>query len=93
VRKLAWALALIVAMSALSYSAVSLARWEWTRALYFGLVFLAAEVAVATALVLRRLGSGTGDNVAHDPEVLARIRASPPARRRASTGWTRCRDR
>lgn len=38
-----------------AYMAVSLNRWEWNRALFFGLIVLIAEVAVATALVLRRL--------------------------------------
>ena len=34
---------------------VSLNRWEWNRALFFGLIVLIAEVALATGLVLRRL--------------------------------------
>jgi hypothetical protein len=37
------------------YMIVSLNRWEWNRALFFGLIVLIAEVALATALVLRRL--------------------------------------
>ncbi len=37
------------------YMVVSLNRWEWNRALFFGLIFLIAEVALATGLVLRRL--------------------------------------
>ncbi|HKF92276.1 MAG TPA: hypothetical protein VKC52_12470 [Acidimicrobiia bacterium] len=37
------------------YMIVSLNRWEWNRALFFGLIFLIAEVALATGLVLRRL--------------------------------------
>lgn len=37
------------------YTVVSVARWEWNRALFFGLLFLAAEVGLAAALVLRRL--------------------------------------
>jgi hypothetical protein len=37
------------------YMIVSLNRWEWNRALFFGLLFLIAEVALATGLVLRRL--------------------------------------
>ena len=34
---------------------VSLNRWEWNRALFFGLIVLIAEVGLATGLVLRRL--------------------------------------
>lgn len=37
------------------YMVVSLNRWEWNRALFFGLIVLIAEVALATGLVLRRL--------------------------------------
>ena len=34
---------------------VSLNRWEWNRALFFGLIVLIAEIGLATGLVLRRL--------------------------------------
>jgi hypothetical protein len=34
---------------------VSLNRWEWNRALFFGLVVLISEVGLATGLVLRKL--------------------------------------
>lgn len=54
-KKLVWLFAVATLVAAAAYSIVSLNRWEWTRALYFGLVALLAEVAVATALVLRRL--------------------------------------
>jgi len=37
------------------YMIVSLNRWEWNRALFFGIIVLIAEVALATGLVLRRL--------------------------------------
>ena len=37
------------------YMIVSLNRWEWNRALFFGLIVLIAEVGLATGLVLRRL--------------------------------------
>ena len=32
---------------------VSLNRWEWNRALFFGLIVLIAEVGLATGLILR----------------------------------------
>ena len=37
------------------YMVVSLNRWEWNRALFFGLIFLIAEVALATGLAPRRV--------------------------------------
>lgn len=79
-RRIAWATAVVTAVAALGYSLVSLARWEWTRALYFGLVFLSAEVAIATALVLRRVGTGAPPTSPRDDRVRSRIRASRPPR-------------
>ena len=38
-----------------AYLLVYLYRWEWNRALISGLFFVAAEVALATSMVLRRL--------------------------------------
>ena len=52
----AWAVAVATLVAAGVYTVVSLARWEWNRALFFGLVFVAAELALAAALILRRLG-------------------------------------
>jgi hypothetical protein len=37
------------------YMIVSLNRWEWNRALFFGLIVLIAEIGLATALVHRKL--------------------------------------
>lgn len=51
----AWAFATATLVAAGGYTVVSLVRWEWNRALFFAIVFVAAEVAMATALVLRRL--------------------------------------
>lgn len=39
-----------------TYTVVSLARWEWTRAQFFGLVFLAAELGLVAGMVLSKLG-------------------------------------
>lgn len=80
-KQVAWLVAVATLAVAGAYSTVSLGRWEWSRALYFGLVFLAAEIAVATGLVLRRLRPGAGRVPPDiDPEVLARLRASRPPR-------------
>jgi hypothetical protein len=60
------------------YFFVYLWRWEWNRALIAGLLFVATEVAMATATVLRRLRALDGRLTAPDPAVLARIRESAP---------------
>lgn len=54
-RSVAWLIAVATLVAAGVYTIVSLARWEWNRALFFAVVFVAAEVGLATALVLRRL--------------------------------------
>lgn len=54
-RKLAWVAAVVTLVATGAYVFVYLYRWEWHRALIAGVLFLAAEVAVCTALVLRRL--------------------------------------
>lgn len=70
----------VLAVTAL-YFFVYLWRWEWNRALIAGVLFVATEVAVATAAVLHRLRTLEGRMAAPDPAVLARIRESgPPAR-------------
>lgn len=53
---IAWGVAALTLVAAGVYTMVSLARWEWTRALFFAIVFVAAEVLLATAAVLSRLG-------------------------------------
>lgn len=52
----AWAVAVMTLVVAGIYTMVSLARWEWTRALFFAIVFVAAEVMVLGAALLSRLG-------------------------------------
>ena len=85
-KKLAWVAGVATLVVAAAYSTVSLNRWEWSRALYFGLVVLVAEVGLATALVLRRLGPPRSDSVAApagvDPQVLRRLRESRPTANR-----------
>jgi hypothetical protein len=71
-----------------TYVFVYLGRWEWNRAVLSGIFFLAAEVAMATALVLdrmkkmeRRLASTARTREEGPPPALARIQetAPPPA--------------
>ena len=73
--KLASLLGVIVLLATGLYFFVYLWRWEWNRAMVAGLLFVAAEVGMATALVLRRIGR-LGQMAA--PEVVARIRETAP---------------
>ncbi|MCW2615796.1 MAG: rane protein of unknown function [Frankiales bacterium] len=52
---LSWTIGLLALVGSGSYVLVYLWRWEWHRALLVGLLFVAALVVMATALVLRRL--------------------------------------
>jgi hypothetical protein len=62
------------------YFFVYLWRWEWNRALIAGVLFVATEVAMASAVVLGRLRRMEERLQAPDPAVLARIReTAPPA--------------
>jgi hypothetical protein len=55
VKMIAWLAGIATLLGGAFYMIVSLNRWEWNRALFFGLIVLIAEVALATGLVLRRL--------------------------------------
>ena len=72
-----------------AFMVVSLNRWEWNRALFFGLIVLIAEVGLAAGLVMKRIA-----RLEHalkppaDPAVLDIIReARPPSADRFS--WLR----
>jgi hypothetical protein len=75
-KKLAWAFALGTLLAAGSYSVLSLNRWEWSRALYFGLVVLVAEIGLATALVLRKLDQQAAADADERAEVRNILRTS-----------------
>ena len=59
------------------YMVVSLNRWEWNRALFFGLIVLIAEVGLATGLVLRKLDR-IGSTAHPGAETLDVLRATRP---------------
>jgi hypothetical protein len=87
VRPLAW-LTGIGTLVAAAYMVVSLNRWEWNRALYFGLVVLIAEVGLAAGLVLRRIKRVEQAQEETDPAVREILRAHrPPSRDRFA--WLR----
>jgi hypothetical protein len=56
VKIIGWLAGLGTLLAGAFYMVISLNRWEWNRALFFGLIVLIAEVGLATGLVLRRLG-------------------------------------
>lgn len=54
-RIVAWTVGAVTLVVAAAYTIVSLARWEWNRALFFGLAFVAAELGLVAGAVLSRL--------------------------------------
>ena len=77
---IAWLAGIGTLVAGALYMVVSLNRWEWNRALFFGLIVLIAEVGLATALVLRRLARLEHVSSRVDPAVANIIReARPPS--------------
>ena len=80
-----WAVGVLTLAAAAVYFFRYLYYWEWHRALITGIIFVAAEVAVATGMVLRKLSRAererdTGAAAKPDPAVLARIQQTRPER-------------
>jgi hypothetical protein len=76
----AWLAGIATLVTGALYMIVSLNRWEWTRALFFGLIVLIAEVGLATGLVLRRLARLEYARKPADEAVMEVLRATrPPA--------------
>jgi hypothetical protein len=76
VKTIAWLAGIATLITGAIYTVISLNRWEWNRALFFGLIVLIAEVGLATGLVLRRLPPRSGS--AADAEMLEILRSSRP---------------
>lgn len=83
----AWLVAAATLAGTGGYLITYLVRWEWHRALVVGLLFLAVEVAVATALSLRAVHRATAAAAAQsrggDPagaQILEHIEATRPTR-------------
>ena len=76
-KTVAWLAGIGTLLGGLVYMVVSLNRWEWNRALFFGLIVLIAEVALGTGLVLRRLGHLQRPTEL-DPETLTVLRSARP---------------
>jgi hypothetical protein len=88
-RIIAWLAGIGTLLAGGVYMIVSLNRWEWNRALFFGLIVLISEVGLATGLVLRRLARLEYRlNRVEDPEVRNILRETrPPSRDRFA--WLR----
>lgn len=54
-KAVAWVVLVTTMLVAGCYTVISLARWQWNRALFFAIVFVAAEVLLAAGVVLARL--------------------------------------
>jgi len=65
-----WLAGIATLVAGAVYMIVSLNRWEWNRALFFGLIVLIAEVGLATGLILRKIETSGR----RDPETLAVLR-------------------
>ncbi len=77
VKIIGWLAGIGTLIAGAMYMVISLNRWEWNRALFFGLIVLIAEVGLATGLILRRIAR-LEYSTALDPEVLDIIRATRP---------------
>ena len=79
---IAWLAGIGTLLGAGMYMIVSLNRWEWNRALFFGLIVVIAEIGLATGLVLRRL-TRLEHRAEVDPEIAEIFRKTrPPSRDR-----------
>ena len=79
---IAWLAGIGTLVGAGMYMVVSLNRWEWNRALFFGLIVVVAEIGLATGLILRRLRHMELRSQV-DPEIAEIFRTSrPPSRDR-----------
>jgi hypothetical protein len=74
---IAWVAGIATLLTGALYMIVSLNRWEWTRALFFGLIVVIAEIGLATAVVLRRLTQLEHARAA-DREILDALRETRP---------------
>jgi hypothetical protein len=76
---IAWLAGIGTLVAAGAYMVISLNRWEWNRALFFGLIVLIAEVGLATGLILRRLSRlEHAQHQVIDPAVSEILRATRP---------------
>ena len=81
-KTIAWLAGIGTLLASTVYMVVSLNRWEWNRALFFGLIVLVAEVGLSTGLILRRLARlESNHRDVLDPMLREVLRANRPASR------------
>ncbi len=80
IRRAAESLAVAVLLASGIYTVVYLYRWEWNRALFTSIVFLATEVGLATMMVIRRLQRLEQREVRASASPRDRLRESRPRR-------------
>jgi len=78
VKIIGWLAGIGTLLAGALYMIVSLNRWEWNRALFFGLIVLIAEVGLATGLILRRLVRLEYTAKRPDPAVMKILRENRP---------------
>lgn len=90
-RRIVWLLAALTLLASGGYTFVYLYRWEWNRALFTSLVFIAVEVGVATALLIKRFTRIEARLDAEQErlaaEARARIRLEATAPKRDHFAW------
>ncbi len=81
---IAWLAGIGTVLASGVYMVVSLNRWEWNRALFFGLILLIAEIGLSTGMILRRISRlERSHHEVMDPMLREILRANrPPTRDR-----------
>jgi FtsH-binding integral membrane protein len=78
-KTIAWLTGIGTLLASAAYMVVSLNRWEWNRALFFGLILLVAEVGLSTGLILRKLGQLASASRHDDDDVATAVRETRPS--------------
>ena len=83
-KTIAWLAGIGTVLASGTYMVVSLNRWEWNRALFFGLIVLIAEIGLSTGMILRRISRlERSHHEVMDPMLREILRANrPPTRDR-----------
>lgn len=80
-KTIAWLAGIGTVLASGTYMVVSLNRWEWNRALFFGLIVLIAEIGLSTGMILRRISRlERSHHEVMDPMLREILRANRPAR-------------
>ena len=83
---IAWLAGIGTLLAGAVYMIVSLNRWEWNRALFFGLIVLIAEVGLATGAGAAQARASSTHRSAPDPRRWPRSAAPAPRLPIASHG-------